>query len=86
MCCTPAASMSTVASMASWRTGTVGAGARARSWAGASPEYSPAATAARTSASVRMPIVSSGIATSNAWTWSSPSRWAAERRVSAASA
>ena len=67
MCSTPAASMSTVASIASWRTGTVGAGARASSCAGASGDMRSPATAARTSASVRMPIVSSGIATRSAW-------------------
>ncbi len=50
------------------------------------PRSRPSATAARTSASVRMPMVSSGIATSSAWRCSSPSRWAAVRRVSVGSA
>ena len=54
-CSTPAASMSTVASIASWRIGTVGAGTRASARTGASSETPSAATPARTSASVTMP-------------------------------
>ena len=82
MCSTPAASMSTVASMASWRDRH---GRRRRAGDvldGRVGEKRPSATAARTSASVRMPRVSSGIATSSAWRCSSPSRRAAERSVS----
>jgi hypothetical protein len=78
--------MSIVASTASCDAGAVGTGTRAivRSGASSEPPASAPATAARISASVTIPTVSSPSSTSRLETPSSPSLAAAARTVSCA--
>ena len=72
--------MSTAASTASWRAGTVGTGERAILRTGCCNDTAPSATAARTSASVTIPSSCSESTTSSSEVAPSPSRRAASRR------
>ena len=84
-CSDPAASISTVASIASWVGGTVATGVRTAARAGASSGTPSTATAARIEASVRIPNPPPSSRTSSAETPSRPSRAAAARSGSSGS-
>ena len=84
-CSDPAASISTVASIASWVGGTVGTGLRAAARAGASSGTPSTAIAARTPASDKIPSPPPSIRISSAETPFCPRRAAAARNGSSGS-